>query len=794
MKRFVLGIVVICWITIVFAAGNGSKLTGILSGKTNKAPVEFATIALYEATTKKLVTGAMTDSTGCFHLEDVPTGRYYLVGSYVGYGETQSEMFIVGNGNQTVDVGVLWIDDKGQVLNEVVVAGRKSTFVPKLDRKVFNVGQDLMSSVGSASELMQNIPSVEVDLEGTVSLRGNENVTILINGKPSALMSGRTRTDALNQLAANSIERIEVITNPSAEYKPDGVSGIINIVLKKEGKAGLNGTLTANTGSHDRYNAGVNLNYGINGVNFFGGYAFRQDRYDRSIFDNRTSPTEYINQTTLGTGRPVSHTLRLGMGANLSTHDVMEISGSYNRRHFLRSERIESVTEDINHHLEDFYFRNRRADARENMWEGNFLYTHTYGKGNEWSVNYTYSSESEDEQNEYSTMQMENDTKDNEWVWDANYLHIGKVHWQHHLSERTKFSAGYELEALRAEQNYHVENWDGASFIPDLDRTSDFTHHRTLHSFFATLEMNPGEWRLMAGLRGEYADIRNNLYSLDSITRQHYTNIYPTLHASLKLNEHNELQLSYSLRVNRPEGSDMNPFAERINPLSLSAGNPDLKPEKIHSVEAGWLWHNDTNASLMTTVYYRYLTNQITEVSRYIDGGVLLTTKENLDQSHNAGLELIWSYSINHWLSFNWNANGYFNQINAEKLGFSRHRNTFSWSTLLNANFMPFKHYMMQFNARYRSATLVPQGRRDADYCINLGMKYDIPSINLSVLASVTDLFDTYRKSYTLDTPELKQKVEKRRNPRIFYIGVSYTFGGNKSKKHTAKLEYDESM
>ena len=267
MKRFVLGIVVICWITIVFAAGNGSKVTGILSGKTNKAPVEFATIALYEATTKKLVTGAMTDSTGCFHLEDVPTGRYYLVGSYVGYGETQSEMFIVGNGNQTVDVGVLWIDDKGQVLNEVVVAGRKSTFVPKLDRKVFNVGQDLMSSAGSASDLMQNIPSVEVDLEGTVSLRGNENVTILINGKPSALMSGRTRTDALNQLAANSIERIEVITNPSAEYKPDGVSGIINIVLKKEGKAGLNGTLTANTGSHDRYNAGVNLNYGINGVN-----------------------------------------------------------------------------------------------------------------------------------------------------------------------------------------------------------------------------------------------------------------------------------------------------------------------------------------------------------------------------------------------------------------------------------------------------------------------------------------------------------------------------------------------
>ena len=169
MKRFVLGIVVICWITIVFAAGNGSKVTGILSGKTNKAPVEFATIALYEATTKKLVTGAMTDSTGCFHLEDVPTGRYYLVGSYVGYGETQSEMFTVGNGNQTVDVGVLWIDDKGQVLNEVVVAGRKSTFVPKLDRKVFNVGQDMIDII-EAVQLGTSIPHIDLERDIMVGM------------------------------------------------------------------------------------------------------------------------------------------------------------------------------------------------------------------------------------------------------------------------------------------------------------------------------------------------------------------------------------------------------------------------------------------------------------------------------------------------------------------------------------------------------------------------------------------------------------------------------------------------
>lgn len=797
MKKIICMLAALSVAVVMFAEGADGKVWGVLKGKSSQAPVEYATVALHKSGTSDLITGALTDSIGHFLIEHIPDGNYYLIGSFVGYRDVRSSAFAIKGGQKSADIGVLWIDDSGELLDEVVVEGHKSTFIQKLDKRVFNVGSDLMSSAGSAGDLMQNIPSVEVDMEGTVSLRGNENVTILINGKPSALMSAKTRGDALQQLSAGSIERIEVITNPSAQYKPDGVSGIINIVMKKDSRAGLNGTLSANAGSKDRSNAGLNLNYRTGSVNLFGGYAYRKDRYDRSIFDNRTSADSYIHQTTLGIGHPVSHTFRLGMGADLTTKDAMEVSGSYNRRHFLRNERMESVTEDLNHDLSDFYFRDRKADAKENMWEDNFRYTHTYGKEREWGMEYTYSSESEDEQNEYSTLQGSptNDRMlNNEQVWDANYLHIGKLYWQHRFSENSKLSAGYELEALTTEQNFHVQDWNGMAFFPNLNRTSDFTHHRILHSVYATWEMTIGAWSMMAGLRGEYADIQNKLLTLDSLSTQYYTNLYPTVHTSRRLNDHHELQLSYSLRVNRPEGDDMNPFSEQINPLSLSSGNPHLKPEKIHSLEAGWLWHNDTNSSLMATLYYRYLTNQITEVSRYLDNGVLLTTKENLESSHNAGVELIWNYSLGKWMSFNWNANGYFNQINARKLGFGRHKSAFSWSTLFNANITPFKHYMVQLNARYRSSTLVPQGRRDADCRINLGMKYDLPKINLSILASVTDLFDTYRKSYTLDTPELKQKVEKRRNPRICYIGLSYAFGANKSKKHHAELEYDENL
>lgn len=792
MKRVVFSMIVVLVGQLAVAQTCGT-VAGFVKEKASGAVVEYATVALHEAQTGQVVTGCTTDAEGHFQLTEIKPDTYYIESSFVGFRSVRSEVFTMTKG-KTHDVGTLYIEDDAQALEEVVVESRKSTFVARLDRKVFNVGEDVMASSGSASDLMQNIPSVEVDMDGAVSLRGNDNVTILINGKPSAMMSTKTRSDALNQLPANSIERIEVITNPSAEYKPDGVSGIINIVLKKDAKAGLNGSLSGNVGSSGRNNVGLNMNYKLKGVNFFGGYTYRCDRYDRTIDDQRTSPTDFINQATYGLGRPVSHTLRLGMNADLSVHDQLELAGSYNHRRFQRNERVESETTSLDGSQSDFYLRSRDALAKENMWEGTLRYTHSYGKDNEWGVDYTYSSESEDEINRYETKSQAGDTKDNEGVWDANYLHVAKMHWMHRLSSSMKLSAGYEMEHIQTEQNYHVADWNVASFFPNTDRSSDFTHLRMLHSLYATAEADFCTWSLLAGLRGEYADIENRLLSLAQTSHQHYSNIYPTLHVSRRLGTHHELQLNYSLRVNRPEGSDMNPFAERINPLSLQAGNPDLKPEKIHSVEAVWRWRTDNGISLMSTLYYRYLTNQITEVSRYIEDGVLLTTKENLNTSQNAGVELIWICPVSHWLSLNWNVNGYYNQIDATRLGFDKRRDTFSWSTLLNANFTPLRHWMVQLNARLRGAQLVPQGRRDADCRINLGMKYDIPSTGLSLLATVTDLLDTYRKSYTLDTPELKQKVEKRRNPRIFYVGVSWQFGAGKGKKHQAEMKYDEGL
>ena len=425
------------------------------------------------------------------------------------------------------------------------------------------------------------------------------------------------------------------------------------------------------------------------------------------------------------------------------------------------------------------------------MWEGGFQYSHRYGNNNEISIAYVYSSESEDELNRYSTIRQNVETRNNETVWDANYIHNANLRWQHTLSDNIKLSSGYEFEHLRAEQNYHVSDWDGTAFIPNTDESNDFTHLRTLNSIYANADMTFGLWHVNTGLRGEYTDIDNQLKSISENRRKHYFDLFPSVRVSHNIADDMELSTRFSMRINRPQGSDMNPFAERINPLSLEAGNPDLKPEKINIADLGIRWLSNAG-SLTANLFYRHISDGITEVSRYIDNGILLTTKENLRTSHNAGVELVWNMRVANWLNINLNGTGYYNSINASRLGITGTREMFTWSGLLNADFTPIKHGTVQLNARYHSASLVPQGKRDGDFQLNLGLKFDVPSINLALFASITDLLDTYKLSYILDTPALKQKVEKRRNPRIIYVGLSWNFGGSKKQHHN--VEYDEEM
>jgi hypothetical protein len=316
-----------------------TSISGLVIDGSSKQPIEFATVLLIHIPDSASAGGTATDKRGRFNIDNVKPGAYLLQCSFIGYDKIQTTSFVLAYGIAKQSVGQIQLNNTSKNLSEVTVTGRRSTLNTSIDRKVYNVDQDIMSRAGSASEILKNIPSVEVDIDGNVSLRGSGDMVVLINGKPSLLMGVRTRADVLQQLPANSIERIEVITNPSARYRPDGTSGIINIVLKKNIKNGFNGSATLNAGNRNRYNGNITLNYHPKKINLFGSYGIRRDnrkrfnKVERTYFDVASGmATSYYRLQSTFITRPFSHLVNGGFDYEIDEHNSFGISGSYRHR------------------------------------------------------------------------------------------------------------------------------------------------------------------------------------------------------------------------------------------------------------------------------------------------------------------------------------------------------------------------------------------------------------------------------------------------------------------------------
>ena len=310
-------------------------MSGTIIDKSERTPIEFVHIEVRSVGDNQLIGGAVTDANGRFTLDNIPFGEYELRYSFIGYEKTEVVRFSVGRNAPNANLGTLELEETIHDLDELVISGQRSIYVNRIDHKVFNVDEDLMSVSGSASDLMQNIPSIEIDVDGNVSLRGSGNVLILINGRTSRLTTGADRAMALQQIPANAIERIEVITNPSARYRPNGTSGIINIVMKRERRYGFNGTWAANAGNAHRYNSNVLLNYNPGTINFFGSYDIRLDNRERYTFDNRVkinSDTEllsHIDRNVFRYERSLSHFARGGFNWDITSKSILEVDMTY---------------------------------------------------------------------------------------------------------------------------------------------------------------------------------------------------------------------------------------------------------------------------------------------------------------------------------------------------------------------------------------------------------------------------------------------------------------------------------
>jgi outer membrane receptor protein involved in Fe transport len=779
---------------------NSGTISGIIIDNQTKKPVEFATIVIQKKTDDTVIDGTVTDSNGKFIFKTIANGEYYISYSFIGYIKKSSPPFILDAQHKIMNLGELFLESSVQELNNVEVSGEKSTFTNSIDRKTFNVGKDIMTTSGTASELMQHIPSLQVDIEGNVSLRGSGNVLILINGRPSSLM-GANRAAVLQQMPANTIEKIEVITNPSAKYKPDGTSGIINIILKKNKDLGFNGSVIANVGNSWRSNASLTTNYNPGRFNIFGSYSIRQDERHRLTNDLRQRKDSLSNilsateQTISDLSRPLSHIVRTGVDFNLNEKNSFGVSGSYNYRSFVRHEINSNLISNGEGTTTMDYDRSRRDPEYEKDLEFTATYKHVFAEDHELNIEYTQSRSKEQEDNHYSTIYKDpaiSGTLDNTLIQQGDNESQLYIEYKNPLSDKTKFETGYILETALNDQNFFGESFDQSSstWIKDIQKSNHFKYLQNVHALYVTLEHTMGKFGILAGLRAEQAFAKSHLITTDTIIPNNYFRLYPTLHLSYSVNANNEFQLNYSHRVNRPEGDELNPFAEYADPLNLRVGNPHLKPEDIHSVEAGYSFKRNST-TFIATLYDRYTYNGKTQITRYINDSILLTTRENLSKSNSAGLELILSYEIGKSTVINLSSNTFYNRIDASSLGYSSNKSNFELNVNFNVNTKITRTTVIQANSNYISTRLTPQGKMFPAFFVNMGLRQDLWKRKASLILTISDVFNTLRNNSEVNTPILYDKTIRRRSPRIIYTGFVFNFGKSNEKQKEEQLKFE---
>lgn len=793
-----------CLLPLTAAAQNTSNgsVTGSIIDETTKLPVEYANVGLYHTADSSLVKGVVSaKKSGVFEIAGLNDGAYYLRITRLGYRVKKTSSFKIDAGNAHPALGAIAMAEKMVTLDEVLVTGRKELQNNSIDRKVYNVDQDVMSKSGSASEVLQNIPSVQIDIDGNVSLRGSADVMILINGKNSSMMD-RNRAEALQQLNAGDIERVEVITNPSSKFQPDGTSGIINIVLKKNTATGLNGSVSVNVGNQNRYNGSIRLNYHPGAFNFYGGYSFRHDNRHRNMSitvgqrDSAGILTNYREDLT-SVSSPISHSVNLGFDADAGDGTSFGASGNYWHNNFTATDHAVNVYQDSTGTQMQGFDRDRYDNEFQEDYGFRFYVQHQYPeKDKTLRLDYSFAGHPEQEDNHFTNINwfppapsQFNNTQIHP-LTNRNQL---SVDFSDPLDEHSKLEAGYAGQDNHNDFNYLITTFDTAqsALITDLSKTSRFKYDEIINAVYVTYEHSFGAFGMLAGVRAEQEHSIANMVTTDSVITRNYFNFYPTVHLSYKIADEHEFQLSYSRRVHRPQTEDLNPFPEYRDPRNPVAGNAGMLPEYIHSVEFGYSYQNEV-ISFIPSIYYRYISNRFTRVYTALDDSTLLMTQTNLANNQTGGLEIILGANLGEVFSSHASVNIYSDQVDASNLGYGTSSTVVSWNGALSLSAHITKQTMLQMNANYNGYRMTPQGQTLPSFVVNMGGRQEFLENKLFLTLTVSDIFHSFKRQSTVNTAMLNRTWVDSRDGGVIYVGLAYNFGiANKAAKKD-QLQFEE--
>jgi outer membrane receptor protein involved in Fe transport len=768
--------------------GNGAKegfgiITGTLHDASTNEHIEFGSIVLYRSSDSSMVTGTTSDPKGKFLLEKLMPGKYFMRIQFIGFEGTLIPKLNISAQNADIKLGDIAIQPKSSSLSGVEITSQRALITNNLDKKVITVDKNMAIGGGTASDVMENVPSVAVDAEGNVSLRGNANVTLLIDGKPSS-QSGISTSDVLNQIPASAIESIEVITNPSVRYDPDGSTGIINIVLKKKALQGFNGMISGNAGTGDKYNGSLNLNYRRDRFNVFVGADGRMNHMKTSMESTRTTSysdvTNILKQTQQGSMDRNMYSLSGGVDYFIDTRNNVTFSVAHRDMGFDSHGTMQNSNYNGNDSLLSYFERTTDNTRNVNSTDYTLSYKHIFPqKGREYTNDIVYSA---NDMNNVSDISQQDflapgSPTGNPFLQQNVAHNINKAltvqgNYVYPMMEDGRIEAGYKaaIRDMVMRYDYNIYN-DTAGFVSQQDLANNYDYTDQLYAVYGLYSNSLGKFKYQTGLRFEQVWTNSKVAITNTDYNSSYSSFYPSLHTQYDLGKERELQFSYSRRVQRPSPRELNPYIDYSDSLNIETGNPALRPEFSNSLELG-IQKYWKSSSLSSSMFYNRTKDVVEDISRLDSTGITYTMPMNINTNTSYGLELIGTLSPAKWVKLNANASFFRNLMSAipeENIAGSEQ---FSWSTRLNMTFMPWKDGSFQLIGNYNSPTRSVQEYHKAQYYADASFRQDFLKNKLSATLRLTDVFNT-RTFYENTTGNGFTTESKRyRESRVLYVGL----------------------
>ena len=782
--------------SLLHSQNNKVIVTGTITDSETNIPLEYATISVFNVNSDKAINGVISESNGEFSIE-LNKGNYDFKVEFISFKIKYYRNITV---NDPLDLGTIELSIDENMLEEIEVIGEKTEIEIKLDKTVYNIGKDLTLKGSSVSDVLDNLPSVEVDIEGNVSLRGNESVRILINGKPSGLV-GISSNEALKQFPSESVEKVEVITSPSARYNAEGTAGIINIILRRSKLTGFNGSLSLNSGYPERYGVSANLNYRTKKLNFFNNVGY----------NTRTSEGSFINETEYYTDQAINNFLNengvrdsernsnyLNTGIEYFISDKTSLVGSYVLR---KSDGFTNNTNNVNQNfntISKFSERLEKESEIDDTNEFSINLTHDFNKeGHVLTIDYQKEKSSENENGFISNSQLKpvftkylSEKVNTDEIQESELF---KIDYVLPIKKDGQFELGFRRSNQYQDIDYLAENEDlNGNFINDLNLSNTLLYNEKVNAFYTQYGNKKNKFSFLLGLR--YEESKTTVKQLANNTNnvKNYNDFFPTLNLSYQIKENETITFGYNRRIRRARSYFINPFPSKSSATNIFQGNPNIDPTYSNGIDLGYLKRYE-KLTLNGSVYYRKETGVFTFISENTGDFVLVNeilvpvlrrTPINLASNKQIGLEL----NANFTQSKNWRLNGSLNFYESETLGeymgITYDSKNLTWSGRLSNNLKLFSSVDWQTSFRYRAPQKTAVSERKASLYSNTAFSKDLSKDKITLTFKVNDIFETGKWRIESFNENYRSYSESNwRGGRTLELNLIYRF--NQKKKQS---------